>query len=851
MTCPDDDTIVDLLEGRLDGAARLALIQHLDGCDACRHLVADAGAFGAPEDDQDDEALLGRGSSIGRYHVQRVLGIGAMGVVYAAHDPQLGRDVAVKLLRREAIGDRSAAEARDVMLREAQTLARLSHPNVIAVHDADVHDDHLFIVMELVEGRTLREWLAGDARSWPAIRDVFVQAGRGLEAAHAAGLVHRDVKPDNILVGRDGRVRVTDFGLARWQGAGPRPSPAAIARAAQRSSTSLVGTPAYMSPEQLAGAKVDARSDLFSFSVALYEAIYGARPFDGRMFEGPADVPVSLPKVSAPAKRGVPARARRVLERGLASDRDLRPANMTELLRELDHRAAITPARALAGVAVVGAAAAAALLLGSRASAPTCDGGPAAWGSVWDDAQRARVKAAFVATKQPIAADAFAQADAAMKDLRARWIGLHTSACRAAARGDISDAVLERRMACLDERLTEAKIVSGGLERDASQYDWIVANAPGAVRGMQPLDDCATARGDDVASTRPDLRPMRAPAALLDPDGHLQVFAIGARGRPWRIAQGKDGAWGAWTPLADPIAVRALVPTRERDGRVGVAAIDESGAIVGAEQRAHGWDDASWGRFGAGDNAQLAIASDGTGRQQVFAVQRHEGRAQLAHVAQAAPNSGWGEWGTWIDDNVEQVVAINDEGPVGGKVHVFALDDHRVMHMVQTASDWTSWMTLADDAHAWKQIDAAVDVNGRLELVALDEQGRAFHDSMKDASLESTDLTSWTGWSPLGTPDAMRSIRVVRNKGDSHLEAFGVTTTGHVIHLWQAGAPLAWNGWWEEIPLAAGMKSVDELALVLDADGKLYIFATAVGGSIWMVWQAAPASGPFHGWLVL
>ncbi|MCA9693542.1 MAG: serine/threonine protein kinase, partial [Myxococcales bacterium] len=227
-------------------------------------LAADGGAAQLPA------TALQRGDSIDRYLILARLGEGGMGLVYAAHDPELDRKVAIKLLR----GDPTDSGARDRLLREAQAMARLSHPNVITVHDVGTARGHVFVAMEYVEGGTLGTWLEEQERGWRAVLDVFLAAGRGLAAAHEAGLVHRDFKPDNVLLERDGRVRVADFGLARYGlGAAPThpPAPAEAPTDMTRTGVSLntkltitgatVGTPAYMAPEQLGGVDVDARAD--------------------------------------------------------------------------------------------------------------------------------------------------------------------------------------------------------------------------------------------------------------------------------------------------------------------------------------------------------------------------------------------------------------------------------------------------------------------------------------------------------------------------------------------------------------------------------------------------------------
>ncbi len=258
-----------------------------------------ASSSGADADPVDDETLP-RGSPLGRYVILHRLGSGGMGIVYAAYDPELDRGIALKLLRPSA-GDSAMAERRARLLREAQAMARINHPNVIAVHDVGTVDERVFVAMELVEGVTLAAWLAERERPPGEIVAAFAQAGRGLAAAHSRGLVHRDFKPDNVLFGADGRVRVLDFGLAHADAALPGsadstfpPIDASPARSVSSiplaigsgrlsdpitRESSLLGTPWYMSPEQLAQRRSDARSDQWSFCASLHEALYGEHPF--------------------------------------------------------------------------------------------------------------------------------------------------------------------------------------------------------------------------------------------------------------------------------------------------------------------------------------------------------------------------------------------------------------------------------------------------------------------------------------------------------------------------------------------------------------------------------------------
>jgi tetratricopeptide (TPR) repeat protein/predicted Ser/Thr protein kinase len=217
---------------------------------------------------------------ISRYVLIEELGAGAMGVVFRAHDPDLGRQVAIKLVHT---GSSTARSTR--LLREAQAIARVAHPNIVAIHDVGIHADQVFICMELIEGPRLRDWMAAGPRTLREILGVFEQAARGLAAAHDAGLVHRDFKPENVLVGNDGRVRVVDFGLVRWAEGDDAPVVGEAAVLALDQSITpagaAVGTPRYMSPEQIRAAQVGPAADQFAFGVCLYEALAGQRPFLG------------------------------------------------------------------------------------------------------------------------------------------------------------------------------------------------------------------------------------------------------------------------------------------------------------------------------------------------------------------------------------------------------------------------------------------------------------------------------------------------------------------------------------------------------------------------------------------
>ncbi len=344
--CPDENVLAGFASGALAHEDTPRLEQHLDGCAACRALVAAVAAEASgPGDTSAPTCLdtgaptlpmhpgapsLALGAQVGRYVVEGLLGEGGMGVVYAAKDPALGRTVALKLLRPGGEGD----EGRARLVREAQAMARLSHPNVLPLFELGTEGGSVFLAMERVEGPTLAGWLRERERPWREVLALFVQAGEGLAAAHRAGLVHRDFKLANVLVGADGRPRVTDFGLVRHGAGGDEGLPGEAgtgdAGEALTRAGAVPGTPAYMSPEQLAGREVDARGDQFSFCVALHEALYGLRPFDAR-----ARGEARWRRVPVPRGPRLPGSVRAALERGLALEPEARFPSMDVLLAEL------------------------------------------------------------------------------------------------------------------------------------------------------------------------------------------------------------------------------------------------------------------------------------------------------------------------------------------------------------------------------------------------------------------------------------------------------------------------------------------------------------------------------------
>ncbi|HEY1811165.1 MAG TPA: protein kinase [Kofleriaceae bacterium] len=501
--CLADDTIAALVEGRLTAAERALVHAHIDRCDACRSLIAEV----VRGETLAADAPLAPGAIAGRYVVIGVIGAGAMGVVYDAWDPQLRRRVALKLLRPDRVAGPDGAPR---LLREAQAMARLQHPNVVAVHDVGELGERVFVAMELVDGDTLAGWLVA-RRSWREIVAMFVQVGEGLAAAHAVGLVHRDFKPDNVLVG-DGRARVTDFGLAN---ASSVVTPAAGPVGSLTETGALLGTPAYMAPEQMAGGGADARSDEFAFCLALYEALYGERPFAGADLTS-LRAAIERGDVVKPSRSDVPARVRRIVLRGLAGDPSARYASMRELLDQLS-RVRRTRRLPVAIAAIAALAIVAPLSFAHHASSP-CGGENAAWGDAWGDSSRAAVQAAFARTGRPSAALAATQVDRELSAYRDTWIATSTRVCEATH----AEPLIVARAQCLDDRRREA----ASLGRVFAAADGaLVDNVSRALHGLEPIEGCATVHANELAAPED---PFRA-AALRE--RLAEIKALGLAGR--------------------------------------------------------------------------------------------------------------------------------------------------------------------------------------------------------------------------------------------------------------------------------------------------------------------------------
>jgi tetratricopeptide (TPR) repeat protein len=515
------------------------------------------------------EGELPGGTTFGRYVVLKRLGRGGMGIVYLGFDNELERRVAIKVLRPQGMEGMWAKETRARLLREAQALAKVSHPNVVAVYDVGTYGDEVFVAMQYVPGSTMREWCASPGRTTREILAAYVQAGRGLEAAHAEGVLHRDFKPDNVVVDERGRVRVLDFGLARLEpaetseGASKDESASRIAlddtgvlhrdalSTPLTSAGVILGTPGYMAPEQLAGERATARSDQFSFCVALYEALYGTIPFLGDTVR---DLVTSIrsqqprpPRLDVRLPRGV----RRAILRGLSADPADRFPSMPELLDAIE-RATASPKRWLGAVAVAATALAVAGLFALRAPREAaCHGAGDVFAPAWSDARAADVARAFKGSGNARAEEALAHTKPLLDRYAASWVAMRIDACEATRlRGEQSDEGLDLRMECLQQRGKELEATVDLLARADTKT---VDSAVEAAAGLTPVTVC-----QDVAA-------LRAPFA--PPKDASQRRAVDEVRRKLARAQALEHA-GRWTE-----ALEASTPLVDEATRTGYAPV--------------------------------------------------------------------------------------------------------------------------------------------------------------------------------------------------------------------------------------------------------------------------------------
>lgn len=461
---------------------------------------------------------------IGRFAVLSLLGQGGMGHVYACYDEKLDRKLAVKVLRIELFSDRKNAAQR--LMREAQAMARLSHPNIVTVYEAGESEGQVFVAMEFVPGKSLDEWV-NEPRPWQEVLSVFLQAGRGLAAAHRVGIVHRDFKPQNAMITEDGVVKVLDFGLARVADgnmseafatapdAGERPG-SPVPMTLTRTGT-IIGTPAYMSPEQHRGEVAAASSDQFSFCVSLYQGLYGLIPYPTESLEALRHAVLQGIVTPAPIRSKVPPRIFAALRRGMMSDPAQRFGSMTELLAALerDPMRRFWQGATLLG-ALVASGGASAAIMGTN-QVEVCPDAGAELAEIWNFEQTARV-AATLQVSMPSQADAVMALVGPQLDAYATaWTTMRNDACLAHAEGRQSVQLFDLRTSCLDQRRAS---LSATVEVVRGADGTTLSDALKAVRALPRLEACA-----DVEALTAELPPPADPELRIRVQHHRETLA--------------------------------------------------------------------------------------------------------------------------------------------------------------------------------------------------------------------------------------------------------------------------------------------------------------------------------------
>ncbi|HXU05417.1 MAG TPA: protein kinase [Polyangia bacterium] len=499
VDCLQESTVLAFLGGALPAAERTTVEKHVAACSACADLVtwvaADQasitrapGAEGRPFVGQ-----LQPGARVGRYQILGAVGRGGMGEVYAAYHPDLDRRIALKVVHG---ADGRTSERRVRLLREARTIARLSHANVVTVYDAGTFGDRVFIAMELIDGGTIEQWLRAERRTWQQILDVFIQAGRGLAAAHAADVIHRDFKPQNVMIAKTGVVRVTDFGLARLaneevdgaRSAGDDESTVSL-RAPTRTGA-LVGTPAYMSPEQFRREPIDARSDEFSFCVALHEALFGTRPAVALR-----DANESAIEKQELATARVPNWLRAVVMRGASGDREQRYPSMSVLLNALERgRTRVKRRVTLAAIGLAALVVTAGAWRVARGNRFVCAVPTDRLAAIWTpdpagEPRRQSIHRAFTASGRDTAETSWSRVSKVLDDYVRSWSAMYLQTCEAThIRGEQSAEVLDLRMSCLNDNLDQVRALTDVL---ATANVAAVSHAVTATQDLTPVSRCA------------------------------------------------------------------------------------------------------------------------------------------------------------------------------------------------------------------------------------------------------------------------------------------------------------------------------------------------------------------------
>ncbi len=566
--------------------------------------------FPRPVADGPSLGSLMPGTSVGRYVLEELLGTGGMGVVYHAHDPDLDRKLALKLLRVKAKSPRAWQQARRRIEREAKALAQLSHPNVIAVYDVGTWRDSVYIAMELVEGPTLQEWLAKEKRPLRDICEVFLAAGHGLAAAHRAGLIHRDFKPSNVIIGEDGRARILDFGLARAAGREnptsppenidtPAPSLRSMHQYHMSNSErslewldeqltvqgTVMGTPAYMSPEQHCGDSVDARSDQFAFCASLYRAVYGKRPFAGNSVNEIRDNVLEGNISPTPPEADVPIWLERILLKGLSIERGDRYQTLDHLLVELNEHLGdrrqtrmVALAAALAALLLIGTFFFALASSDDSRQAALCDGGEDRLAKVWNSESKDAIHRAFVASGRAHGEQTYQNVTTLLDAYGQEWVDTRAQVCKAMHDDSDQDRVeFDNRMLCFSKRLHAMERLTNIFIDPAS--DEVVDKAITGVHRLPSIVECAQSDS-----------PLRSYPLPSDKAQQDEIAAIEDKLETVETLSNTGQEKAALT-IAEEMVTRAdalsFLPLQSRANYLLAQVQDDIGAVKDAENSLH------------------------------------------------------------------------------------------------------------------------------------------------------------------------------------------------------------------------------------------------------------------------
>lgn len=579
--CLDDDELSAWLSGALTEAELSSARAHIERCEPCRSLLAQCAIEPEPE--------LERGDAVGPYVVLERVGAGAMGVVYAAYDPRLDRKIALKVHRSVDPTDAARTTA------EARALARCSHRNVVSVHDVGTHGDRVFIAMELIDGPTLDHWARG--RSWRDVLAAVIAAGEGLAAAHRARVIHRDFKPQNVIVSRDGRVCVTDFGLARLERSTRAGGVGASATDVLR--TGLAGTPLYMAPELFDGAPANEQSDQWALAVSAWELLFAQRPFEGATLEGL----VRATREGAPrGERGavVPA-VRAALARALSPAPSERFSSVDALVQALS-RALQRRNAGLAIVSLAALAVGAAFASMSRARHNACPVAAATFDSVWSHSAENSVRASFL---QRDPADGPALFDGTSRVLRAWGTRFERERSAACAAFEQRGVVEPLRTTCIEHGLAVTRALVHELASGANHE-----RAIAAATALPEVDECALAESRGRALTPLSAQARQHERALLDRHAALlaqRLTALDATVADRASQLRTDAAAvGHWT-LASRAS--AMVSELTSSRAAAVEALAYATRASDAEALADGWLALLRNAARFSNDADLAIAS--------------------------------------------------------------------------------------------------------------------------------------------------------------------------------------------------------------------------------------------------